>query len=48
MLLYVAFGEVMIKGNKRGFHKLSRNLSLGAMGIALIAYLLAALIFIGV
>lgn len=46
ILLYVAFGEVMIKKNKKGFHSLSRNLSLAAMGIALIAYLAAALLSI--
>jgi geranylgeranylglycerol-phosphate geranylgeranyltransferase len=46
ILLYVALGEVLIGGNKKSFHSLSRNLSLAAMGIALIAYLAAALLFL--
>jgi geranylgeranylglycerol-phosphate geranylgeranyltransferase len=46
ILLYVAFGEVAVKRNKKRFHRLSRNLSLAAMGIALLAYLFAAVVYI--
>lgn len=44
-LAYVAVGYLL--GKKSGkFFKLSRNLSLGAMALALIAYLAAALVFV--
>jgi geranylgeranylglycerol-phosphate geranylgeranyltransferase len=46
MLLYVAFGELAIKKDRKSFHRLSRNLSLAAMTIALIAYLAAALLYL--
>ena len=46
ILFYVAFGEIMVKSDKRQFHNLSRNLSLAAMGIALIAFLAAALFIV--
>ncbi|MDE1865167.1 MAG: UbiA family prenyltransferase [Candidatus Micrarchaeota archaeon] len=48
MLAYVAFGELAIKRNKRDFHRLSRNLSLAAMTIALLAYLAAALLYVAI
>lgn len=48
MLLYVAIGEITIGEDKKRFHKLARNLSLAAMAIALIAYLVSALIYINI
>lgn len=47
ILVYIAFGEIFVKDRHR-FHKLSRNLSLLAMGIALIAYFAAALFFVAI
>jgi hypothetical protein len=46
ILAYVAFGELLLKNDRKRFHRLSRNLSLAAMAIALIAYLAAALVYI--
>jgi geranylgeranylglycerol-phosphate geranylgeranyltransferase len=46
LLLYVAFGELMARRDRKGFHRLSRNLSLAAMTIALLAYLAAALVYL--
>ncbi len=46
VLLYVAIGELLVKGDKRRFHRLSRNLSLAAMAVALLAYLAAAIVYI--
>ncbi len=48
ILLYVAFGELLASGDKRGFHRLSRNLSLAAMAVALLAYLFAAGFFVAI
>lgn len=48
LLLYVAVGELMVKGDKKKFHRLSRNLSLAAMAIALLAYLFAAGFFVAI
>jgi geranylgeranylglycerol-phosphate geranylgeranyltransferase len=45
MLAYVAVGYVLDK-HSEGFFKLSRNLSLGAMALAIIAYLIAGLVFL--
>lgn len=44
MLAYVAIGELLAKHNRKRFHRLSRNMSLAAMTIALLAYLGAALL----
>lgn len=46
ILFYVAFGELMVKVNRKRFHNLSRNLSLAAMGMALVAYLAAAIFIV--
>ena len=45
MLAYVAVGYVLGK-HSEGFFRLSRNLSLGAMALAIIAYLIAGLVFV--
>ena len=45
MLLYVAIGYMRVK-NTRSFFKLSRNLSLGAMALALVIYLIVPLLFV--
>ena len=44
-LLYVAIGYMRVK-NTRSFFKLSRNISLGAMALALVVYLIAPLLYI--
>jgi hypothetical protein len=46
ILLYVAVGELLMKGDKKNFHRHSRNLSLAAMAVALLAYLFAAGFFV--
>jgi 4-hydroxybenzoate polyprenyltransferase len=45
MLFYVAIGYMRVK-NTRSFFKLSRNLSLGAMALALVIYLIVPLLYI--
>ncbi len=47
LLLYVAVGYTSRKSmDSAGFNSLARNLSLGAMGLALIAYIFSALVYI--
>ena len=45
-LLYVAIGHLYRR--EASFYSLSRGVSLGAMGLALIAYLAAALVYVGI
>jgi geranylgeranylglycerol-phosphate geranylgeranyltransferase len=48
MLAYVAFGYVMKKRDNRRFLMATRNISLIAMTIALVAYLVSPVMFVGI
>ncbi|MGI0135155.1 MAG: hypothetical protein ACREBW_09390, partial [Candidatus Micrarchaeaceae archaeon] len=47
LLLYVAIASIR-KNNTRRFFGMSRNISLGAMALALVVYLLAPLVYVAV
>lgn len=47
MLLYAGLGG-LLRGRSQAFFRISRNLSLGAMALALIAYLVSALVYLPV